>query len=111
MRSDWMEQLRHGAAIFGGVWVGMWLARIVGWIFGLDGLVLGAVALVFAILGAAAGGYAPKPSPQDGLRAYPPCFARPCAHQLEARACGARARAVGPADTAQPDAAEQCRPQ
>jgi hypothetical protein len=50
-----MEKLRHGAAILGGVWVGMWLARIVGWIFGLDGLVLGAVALAFSVLGGVAG--------------------------------------------------------
>ena len=41
--------------MFGGVWVGLWIARIVGWIADLDGALLGVIALVLGTLGALIG--------------------------------------------------------
>lgn len=55
MRADWLEPVRRAATVFGGVWVGLWIARIVGWIADLEGVVLGVVALAFAAVGALAG--------------------------------------------------------
>jgi hypothetical protein len=54
-RTDWMERIRHGAAVLGGACTGLWFARGIGWILDLDGLVLAVIALACALLGGAAG--------------------------------------------------------
>jgi hypothetical protein len=54
-KPDWFESLRRATSVLGGVWIGLWLARILGWIVDLDGAVLGVLALVFAVIGAATG--------------------------------------------------------
>jgi len=55
VRSNWLDAARRAATVFGGVWVGLWLARIVGWVAGLDGAALGLVALLLGIIGGLVG--------------------------------------------------------
>ncbi|WP_270046071.1 hypothetical protein [Solirubrobacter ginsenosidimutans] len=43
--------VRRAATTFGGVWVGLWAARIVGWIANVDGAVLVVVAVAFGFIG------------------------------------------------------------
>ncbi len=54
-RTDWLEALRRAATTLGGVWVGLWVARIVGWLADIDGIVLGLVALALGVLGGLVG--------------------------------------------------------
>jgi hypothetical protein len=54
-RSSWLEAVRRAATVFAGVWVGLWAARIVGWIADLDGAVLGLVALASGVIGGLVG--------------------------------------------------------
>jgi hypothetical protein len=50
-RSNRLEVVRRAATVFGGVWVGLWIARVVGWIADLDGAALGVVAFALGVVG------------------------------------------------------------
>jgi hypothetical protein len=50
-----VEALRRAAAVFGGVYFGLFVAQVVHWVTGLERLGLAVLALVFAGVGAAAG--------------------------------------------------------
>src|SRR4051812_32227006 len=50
-----VEALHRAAAVFGGVYFGLFVAQVVHWVTGLERLGLAVLALVLAAIGAAAG--------------------------------------------------------